>query len=321
MKIIVTGAAGFIGFHLSKRLSEEGYEVKGIDNLNSYYDVKLKNDRVNILNQFGNFSFTKLDIAEKTDLEKYFEKEKAEYVVNLAAQPGVRYSITNPDVSIRNNIIAFFNLLECCKNYSVKKIIYASSSSVYGNNSKTPSSIDDNVDNPVSLYAATKKSNELMAFTYQHLYKFSAIGLRFFTVYGSYGRPDMAYYKFSENIMTGKPINVYNNGDMERDFTYIDDVIESIFRLVKKEIINEYRIFNIGGEHPVNLLYFIELLEKQLGREAIKVFKEMQPGDVKKTFADSSELAKYINYKPDTPIEAGLEKFIKWFKDYYHYIL
>lgn len=320
MKIIVTGAAGFIGFHLSKRLSEEGYEVKGIDNLNSYYDVKLKNDRVNILNQFGNFSFTKLDIAEKTDLEKYFEKEKAEYVVNLAAQPGVRYSITNPDVSIRNNIIAFFNLLECCKNYSVKKIIYASSSSVYGNNSKTPSSIDDNVDNPVSLYAATKKSNELMAFTYQHLYKFSAIGLRFFTVYGSYGRPDMAYYKFSENIMTGKPINVYNNGDMERDFTYIDDVIESIFRLVKKEIINEYRIFNIGGEHPVNLLYFIELLEKQLGREAIKVFKEMQPGDVKKTFADSSELAKYINYKPDTPIEAGLEKFIKWFKDYYHYI-
>lgn len=320
MKIIVTGAAGFIGFHLSKRLSEEGYEVKGIDNLNSYYDVKLKNDRVNILNQFGNFSFTKLDIAEKTDLEKYFEKEKAEYVVNLAAQPGVRYSIINPDVSIRNNIIAFFNLLECCKNYSVKKIIYASSSSVYGNNSKTPSSIDDNVDNPVSLYAATKKSNELMAFTYQHLYKFSAIGLRFFTVYGSYGRPDMAYYKFSENIMTGKPINVYNNGDMERDFTYIDDVIESIFRLVKKEIINEYRIFNIGGEHPVNLLYFIELLEKQLGREAIKVFKEMQPGDVKKTFADSSELAKYINYKPDTPIEAGLEKFIKWFKDYYHYI-
>ncbi len=320
MKIIVTGAAGFIGFHLSKRLSEEGYEVKGIDNLNPYYDVKLKKDRVNILNQFGNFSFTKLDIAEKTDLEKYFEKEKADYIVNLAAQPGVRYSITNPDVSIRNNIIAFFNLLECCKNYSVKKIIYASSSSVYGNNSKTPSSIDDNVDNPVSLYAATKKSNELMAFTYQHLYKFSAIGLRFFTVYGSYGRPDMAYYKFSENIMTGKPINVYNNGDMERDFTYIDDVIESIFRLVKKEIINEYRIFNIGGEHPVNLLYFIELLEKQLGREAIKVFKEMQPGDVKKTFADSSELAKYINYKPDTPIEAGLEKFIKWFKDYYNYI-
>jgi len=319
LKIIVTGAAGFIGFHLSKRLSEEGYEVKGIDNLNPYYDVKLKNDRVNILNQFGNFSFTKLDIAEKTDLEKYFEKEKAEYVVNLAAQPGVRYSITNPEVSIRNNLIAFFNLLECCKNYSVKKLIYASSSSVYGNNSKTPSSIDDNVDNPVSLYAATKKSNELMAFTYQHLYKFSAIGLRFFTVYGSYGRPDMAYYKFSENIMSGKPINVYNNGDMERDFTFIDDVIESIFRLVKKEIINEYRIFNIGGEHPVNLLYFIELLEKQLGREAIKVFKEMQPGDVKKTFADSSELAKFINYKPETPIEAGLEKFIRWFKDYYNY--
>lgn len=319
MKIIVTGAAGFIGFHLCKRLSEEGFEVKGIDNLNPYYDVTLKDARVKILNQFENFSFTKLDIAEKDDLEKYFEKENAEYVINLAAQPGVRYSITNPEVSIRNNVIAFFNLLECCKNYSVKKLIYASSSSVYGNNSKTPSSTEDNVDNPVSLYAATKKSNELMAFTYQHLYKFSTIGLRFFTVYGSYGRPDMAYYKFSENIMRGKPISVYNNGDMERDFTYIDDVIESIFRLIKKEIINEYKIFNIGGEHPVNLLYFISLLEKQLGKEAIKVFKEMQPGDVKKTYADSSELAKFINYKPETPIEEGLKKFIEWFKEYYHY--
>ena len=319
MKIIVTGAAGFIGFHLCKRLSEEGFEVKGIDNLNPYYDVTLKDARVKILNQFENFSFTKLDIAEKDDLEKYFEKENAEYVINLAAQPGVRYSITNPEVSIRNNVIAFFNLLECCKNYSVKKLIYASSSSVYGNNSKIPSSTEDNVDNPVSLYAATKKSNELMAFTYQHLYKFSTIGLRFFTVYGSYGRPDMAYYKFSENIMRGKPISVYNNGDMERDFTYIDDVIESIFRLVKKEIINEYKIFNIGGEHPVNLLYFISLLEKQLGKEAIKVFKEMQPGDVKKTYADSSELAKFINYKPETPIEEGLKKFIEWFKEYYHY--
>ena len=319
MKIIVTGAAGFIGFHLCKRLSEEGFEVKGIDNLNPYYDVTLKDARVKILNQFENFSFTKLDIAEKGDLEKYFENEKAEYVINLAAQPGVRYSITNPEVSIRNNVIAFFNLLECCKSYSVKKLIYASSSSVYGNNSKTPSSTEDNVDNPVSLYAATKKSNELMAFTYQHLYKFSTIGLRFFTVYGSYGRPDMAYYKFSENIMRGKPISVYNNGDMERDFTYIDDVIESIFRLIKKEIINEYKIFNIGGEHPVNLLYFISLLEKQLGKEAIKVFKEMQPGDVKKTFADSSELAKFINYKPETSIEEGLKKFIKWFKEYYHY--
>jgi UDP-glucuronate 4-epimerase len=319
LKIIVTGAAGFIGFHLCKRLSEEGFEVKGIDNLNPYYDVTLKDARVKILNQFENFSFTKLDIAEKDDLEKYFENENAEYVINLAAQPGVRYSITNPDVSIRNNLIAFFNLLECCKSYSVKKLIYASSSSVYGNNSKTPSSTEDNVDNPVSLYAATKKSNELMAFTYQHLYKFSTIGLRFFTVYGSYGRPDMAYYKFSENIMRGKPISVYNNGDMERDFTYIDDVIESIFRLVKKEIINEYKIFNIGGEHPVNLLYFISLLEKQLGKEAIKVFKEMQPGDVKKTYADSSELAKFINYKPETPIEEGLKKFIEWFKEYYHY--
>lgn len=319
MKISVTGAAGFIGFHLCRRLCEEGYEVTGLDNMNSYYDVNLKESRLKILEEFKNFSFTKSDMAEKAELEKYFEKEKPEYVINLAAQPGVRYSITNPEVSIRNNINAFFNLLECCKNYSVKTLIYASSSSVYGNNSKTPSSIEDNVDNPVSLYAATKKSNELMAFTYQHLYNFSVIGLRFFTVYGPYGRPDMAYYKFSENIMNGKPINVYNNGDMERDFTYIDDVIESIIRLIRKEIKNEYKIFNIGGEHPIRLLYFIELLEKQLGKEAIKVFKDMQPGDVKKTFADSSELARFINYKPETKVEDGLKKFVSWFKNYYNY--
>ncbi len=319
MKIAVTGAAGFIGFHLSRRLCEEGFEVTGIDNLNSYYDISLKESRLKILNEFANFSFTKSDMAERSELEKYFEKERPETVINLAAQPGVRYSITNPEVSIRNNINAFFNLLECCKSYEVKKLIFASSSSVYGNNSKTPSSIEDNVDNPVSLYAATKKSNELMAYTYQHLYKFSVTGLRFFTVYGPYGRPDMAYYKFSENIMQGKPINVYNNGDMERDFTYIEDVTESIFRLIKKETRNEYRIFNIGGEHPVRLLHFIELLEKQLGREAVKVFREMQPGDVKKTFADSSELAKFIHYKPETSLEEGLKKFVDWFKDYYNY--
>lgn len=319
MKISVTGAAGFIGFHLCRRLCEEGYEVTGIDNMNSYYDVTLKESRLNILKEFKNFSFSKTDMADKAELEKYFENENPGYVVNLAAQPGVRYSITNPEVSIRNNINAFFNLLECCKNYNVKTLIYASSSSVYGNNNKTPSSIEDNVDNPVSLYAATKKSNELMAYTYQHLYNFSAIGLRFFTVYGPYGRPDMAYYKFSESIMKGNPINVYNNGDMERDFTFIDDVTESVFRLIKKEVKNEYKIFNIGGEHPVRLLHFIELLEKQLGREAVKVFKDMQPGDVKKTFADSSELAKFINYKPETSLEEGLKRFVIWFKDYYNY--
>lgn len=319
MKISVTGAAGFIGFHLCRRLCEEGYEVTGIDNMNSYYDVTLKESRLNILKEFKNFCFSKTDMAEKAELEKYFEKEKPGYVVNLAAQPGVRYSITNPEVSIRNNINAFFNLLECCKNYDVKTLIYASSSSVYGNNNKTPSSIEDNVDNPVSLYAATKKSNELMAYTYQHLYNFSVIGLRFFTVYGPYGRPDMAYYKFSESIMKGNPINIYNNGDMERDFTFIDDVTESVFRLIKKEVKNEYKIFNIGGEHPVRLLRFIELLEKQLGREAVKVFRDMQPGDVKKTFADSSELAKFINYKPETSLEEGLKRFVIWFKDYYNY--
>ena len=321
MKVLVTGAAGFIGFHLSKKFCEEGFNVTGIDNMNSYYDVALKESRLEILRKSGNFKFEKLDLAEKEELMKFFEKESFDFVINLAAQPGVRYSITHPDVSIRSNINAFFNLLECCKNFSVNKLIYASSSSVYGNNDKIPFSVNDNVDHPVSLYAATKKANELMAYTYHHLYKISAIGLRFFTVYGPYGRPDMAYYKFSESIMKDKPIEVFNNGDMMRDFTYIDDVTESVFRLLKKEIKikNEYKIFNIGGEHPVNLLYFIEILEKKLGKEAIKVFKEMQPGDVKITCADSSELAKFIDYVPGTRIEEGLEKFVRWFKEYYNY--
>jgi len=319
LKYLITGAAGFIGYHLSDRLCREGYNITGIDNLNPYYDVNLKQSRLKDLRQHDNFKFIKSDLAEKVDLIKLFEREKIDSVINLAAQPGVRYSITNPEVSIRNNIIGFFNLLECCKDFNVKSLIYASSSSIYGNNPKVPSSVNDNVDHPVSLYAATKKSNELMAYTYHHLYKLSMTGLRFFTVYGPLGRPDMAYYKFAKNIMNDVPIEVYNNGDMERDFTYIDDVIEAIYRLTKKEINNDYKLFNIGGEHPVNLLYFIEMLEKQLGKKALKVFKEMQPGDVKTTYADSSELAKYIDYKPATRIEEGLEKFIKWFKDYYNF--
>ncbi|MDQ3020533.1 MAG: GDP-mannose 4,6-dehydratase [Bacteroidota bacterium] len=319
MKYLVTGSSGFIGYHLCNRLCLEGLDVIGIDNMNSYYDVNLKKLRLKNLRKHSNFMQIKSDMSQYENLRKFFEKEKPDYVINLAAQPGVRYSITNPEVSIRNNINAFFNLLECCKKNPVKSLIYASSSSVYGNNKKTPFSIENNVDHPVSLYAATKKSNELMAYTYHHLYNIPMTGLRFFTVYGPYGRPDMAYYKFSLNIMKGEPIDVYNNGNMERDYTYIDDVIESIFRLLKKEIVNDYKLFNIGGEHPVNLLYFIETLEKKLGYRAVKVFKEMQPGDVRITCADSSELAKYIKYKPETRIEEGLDKFVKWFKEYYKF--
>lgn len=319
MKYLITGSAGFIGYHLSNKLCSEGFDVIGIDNLNSYYDVNLKQSRLNNLSNYKNFKDVRLDLSDYDKLRDFFEKEKPDYVLNFAAQPGVRYSITNPEVSIRSNINAFFNLLECCKIYSVKSLIYASSSSVYGNNKKIPSSVEDNVDHPISLYAATKKSNELMAYTYNHLYKIPATGLRFFTVYGPYGRPDMAYYKFASKIMKNEPIEIYNKGDMERDFTYIDDVIESMYRLVKKEISNEYKLFNIGGEHPVNLLYFIETLEEKLGKKAVKVFKEMQPGDVKITYADSSELAKFIDYKPSTRIEEGLDKFVKWFKEYYNY--
>jgi UDP-glucuronate 4-epimerase len=319
LKILVTGAAGFIGYHISKRLCEEGYDVTGIDNINSYYDIRLKESRLEILSKYENFKFDKIDLADKAQLMEYFKNERPELVINLAAQPGVRYSISHPDESIRNNINAFFNLLECCREYPVKKLIYASSSSVYGNTDKIPFSVDDNVDNPVSLYAATKKTNELMAYTYHHLYDIPVTGLRFFTVYGPYGRPDMAYFSFSEKIMKDIPIDIFNKGDMMRDFTYVDDVTESVYRLVKKEIVNEYRIFNIGGEHPVNLLYFVETLEKNLDKEARKVFKEMQPGDVKITVADSSDLAEYIGYKPETKIEDGLERFVKWFRKYYNY--
>jgi len=319
LKYLVTGAAGFIGYHLCKRLCEEGIEVIGIDNMNSYYELSLKEARLKSLEEFKNFKFYKIDIADIDELTKFFETGKIENIVNLAAQPGVRYSITNPDVSIRSNITGFFNLLECCKTFHVKNLIYASSSSVYGNADKTPFSIKDNVDHPVSLYAATKKANELMAYTYHHLYNISTTGLRFFTVYGPWGRPDMAYFKFAKNISEGKPIDVYNNGDMERDFTYIDDVIESICRLIKKVPDNKYRLFNIGGEYPVKLMSFIETLENKLGKKAEIIFKEMQPGDVRITYADSSELAEYINYKPVTRIDEGLEKFVNWFKDYYNY--
>jgi len=317
VKYLVTGCAGFIGFHLSKRLIEAGLDVTGIDNLNSYYEITLKEHRLQELMNTGKFTFEKCDMAEMNQLSKVFEKFKPDVVVNLAAQPGVRYSITNPDVSLKNNINAFFNLLECCRQFGVSSLIYASSSSVYGNSDKIPFSVDDNVDHPISLYAATKKANELMAYTYHHLYKIPVTGLRFFTVYGPWGRPDMAYFKFTEKVFKGEPIEVYNNGDMMRDFTFIDDVVESMYRLIMNVEPEGYRLLNIGGEHPVNLLEFIETLESKIGKKSEKIFLEMQPGDVKITYADSSELAKLTGYKPETRIDEGLNKFVDWYRDYY----
>ena len=332
-KILITGAAGFIGYHLSKQLCESNYEVIGIDNMNNYYDVKLKIDRLKKLQDYQNFKFEKIDLVEKDSLFKLFEKEKFQYVINLAAQAGVRYSIENPFAYIDSNINGFINILEACRNYPVKHLIYASSSSVYGANVKQPFSENDNVDHPVSLYAATKKSNELMAHTYSDLYKIPTTGLRFFTVYGPLGRPDMAYYSFTKAILEGKEINVFNNGNLERDFTYIDDIVNAIEKLLDKipsETPNwdrvkaepstsfaPYRIFNIGNNHPVKLMDFISVLEKKLGKNAKKKFLPMQPGDVYSTYADISKLSELIGYQPRTSIEEGLDKFVKWYYNYY----
>lgn len=317
MKVLVTGAAGFIGYHLSKRLIDSGIEVSGIDNLNAYYDVDLKKARLGMLEDKSAFRFGLVDMTDKDGLAKFISELRPDAVVNLAAQPGVRYSITNPEVSLKNNVNAFFNLLEACREANVGSLIYASSSSVYGNSTKVPFSVTDNVDHPVSLYAATKKANELMAYTYHHLYGIPVTGLRFFTVYGPWGRPDMAYFKFAGNIFAGKPIEVYNNGDMMRDFTYIDDVVESMYRLITKVKPEGYRLLNIGGEHPVNLMEFVTTLEDKIGRKAEIIFKEMQPGDVKITFADSSELEKLTGFKPQVRIGEGLGRFVDWYREYY----
>lgn len=317
MKVLVTGAAGFIGYHLSKRLIDSGIEVSGIDNLNAYYDVDLKKARLGMLEDKSAFRFGLVDMTDKDSLTKFLTELRPDAVVNLAAQPGVRYSITNPEVSLKNNVNAFFNLLEACREANVGSLIYASSSSVYGNSTKVPFSVTDNVDHPVSLYAATKKANELMAYTYHHLYGIPVTGLRFFTVYGPWGRPDMAYFKFAGSIFAGKPIEVYNNGDMMRDFTYIDDVVESMYRLITKVKPEGYRLLNIGGEHPVNLMEFVTTLEDKIGRKAEIIFKEMQPGDVKITFADSSELEKLTGFKPQVRIGEGLGRFVDWYREYY----
>ncbi|ABN07068.1 NAD-dependent epimerase/dehydratase [Methanocorpusculum labreanum Z] len=320
--ILITGAAGFIGFHLSKKLLEQGIQVIGYDNINSYYDVNLKYARLAILKDYPDFIFVKGDLADKSEVENVFTKYKPDIVVNLAAQAGVRYSIDNPQVYIDSNIIGFFNILEACRHHPAEHLIYASSSSVYGNQEKTPFSTDDDVSRPISLYAATKKSNELMAYTYSHLYGIPTTGLRFFTVYGPYGRPDMAYFSFTRKILAGETIQIFNNGDMYRDFTYIDDIVQGIENMLEHppaadENGDRYKLYNIGNNHPEKLMYFIEVLEKCIGREAKKEFLPMQPGDVYQTYADVDDLVWDFGFKPETSVEVGLGKFVEWYKKYF----
>lgn len=326
--VLVTGAAGFIGSYLSERLLGTGHSVIGFDNMNDYYDVKLKEARLNLLEKYEKFSFIKGDLADKSAVAELFKKFKPDIVVNLAAQAGVRYSITNPEAYISSNVIGFFNILEACRNYPVEHLVYASSSSVYGTNKKVPYSTEDKVDNPVSLYAATKKSNELMAHAYSKLYKIPATGLRFFTVYGPMGRPDMAYFSFTNKIINGEKIQIFNHGDMKRDFTYIDDIVTGIVNVMQKppaenEDGARYKVYNIGNNKPEDLLYFVETLEKCLIREGItdkpseKEFLPMQQGDVYQTYADVDELIKDFNFKPNTSLEEGLSRFAKWYKEFY----
>jgi UDP-glucuronate 4-epimerase len=333
MKILITGAAGFIGFHLSKKLLDQSYQIIGIDNLNDYYDPSLKHSRLEILGKYNNFNFHKVDLKDKAAVDNIFETYQPTHVINLAAQAGVRYSIENPYAYVDSNLIGFMNILEACRNHPVEHLLYASSSSVYGGNKVAPFSTNHNVDHPVSLYAATKKSNELMAHTYSHLYGIPTTGLRFFTVYGPYGRPDMAYFSFTKDILAGKPIKVFNHGKMERDFTYIDDIVEGIVKLIDKvpaankewdeskddlsTSFAPYKIYNIGNNNPVQLMRFIKALESALGKEAEKVYMDMQPGDVLRTYADVSDLERDINFKPSTSIEDGLKQFVAWYEEYY----
>jgi len=323
-KILVTGVAGFIGFHITKRLCEEGYYVVGVDSLNNYYDVQLKKDRLIQLDVFmvaGLFSFQKIDISDISDLKSIFEENKIDIVINLAAQAGVRFSLENPHEYIKSNINGFMNILECCRYNNVSRLIYASSSSVYGGNTKLPFSESDRVDRPVSIYAASKKSNELMAHTYSHLFGLKTIGLRFFTVYGPWGRPDMALNIFTKNIIEGKPLQIFNNGKHSRSFTYIDDIVESISKLLNVDSFdNDYTIFNIGGENAIKLMDYIAVIEEALSLRGKYKFLPMQAGDVKKTEADSNSLSKIIDFSPKTDIKIGVRKFIEWYKLYYNYL-
>ena len=334
MKILVTGAAGFIGFHTCLKLVNLGHEVFGIDNINDYYNPKLKFDRLNELGinkaesqifknetqsaKFKSLRFSRIDLVDDESIDNLFEQEHFEIVCNLAAQAGVRYSIENPKSYIDSNISGFLNILEGCRNYKVKHLVYASSSSVYGENKKVPFETTDNVDHPISLYAATKKSNELMAHTYGHLYDFKTTGLRFFTVYGPWGRPDMAYYLFTEAISNEKPIKVFNNGQMERDFTYIDDIVNGVTKIIEKNIKDRehYKIYNIGNNKIESLKFFISTIEKAIGKKAIKEMHTIQQGDVTKTFANVSELIKDYDYSPSTNIESGIQSFVNWYESY-----
>lgn len=331
--ILVTGAAGFIGFHLSKRLIKEGYNVLGVDIINDYYDVQIKHDRLAQLTQNGRFKFFKTDIADKGGLNKIFSDEHVDAVVNLAAQAGVRYSLINPQAYVDSNLVGFVNILECCRHNKVKHLVFASSSSVYGANTKMPFSVHHNVDHPVSLYAASKKSNELMAHTYSHLFDLPCTGLRFFTVYGPWGRPDMALFLFTKAIMEDKPIKVFNHGKMQRDFTYIDDIVEGVVRVMEKvpepnpnwssetpdpgTSYKKYKIYNIGNNNPVQLSEFIEEIERAIGKKAKKNYMDIQPGDVPATYADVDDLIKDVGFKPATPLSEGIQKFINWYKTYY----
>lgn len=330
VKILVTGAAGFIGFHLSQKLLDLGYQVLGIDNLNDYYDVALKQARLSQLVDHPNFEFQKLELSNPSTTAAIFKSFNPEIVVHLAAQAGVRYSLQNPHAYVDSNLVAFVNILEGCRHHQIKHLVYASSSSVYGANTKVPFSVDDPVNTPVSFYAATKRANELMAYSYSHLYQIPITGLRFFTVYGPWGRPDMAYFSFTRNILARQTIDIFNNGNMRRDFTYIDDIIEGIIRVIAKPPQPElqsnssnipvppHRIYNIGNNQPVKLLHFLKVLENCLGIKAEKRFLPMQPGDVIETYADIDDLMRDTGFKPETSIEIGLSRFVDWYRDYYN---
>ncbi len=334
MKVLVTGSAGFIGFHFVNKLLKEGIRVIGIDNINDYYQTELKFARLRdagISRESVNwhkkvtstinpdYSFIRMNLENGEEISRLYETEQFDHVVNLAAQAGVRYSLENPNAYISSNITGFMNILEACRHFKIKHLVYASSSSVYGNSKKMPLSTSDPVDNPISLYAATKKSNELMAHTYSHLFGIPSTGLRFFTVYGPWGRPDMAYFLFTKAIAENKPISVFNNGNLFRDFTYIDDIVDGIFKVlygIPKQT-PPYKIYNIGNSSPVKLMDFIETIENALDKKATKIFKDMQPGDVYKTFADVSDLENDFGYAPNTPIEKGIGEFVAWYKSFY----
>jgi UDP-glucuronate 4-epimerase len=332
-KVMVTGCAGFIGFHIANRLLNDDYSVVGIDNLNDYYDVNLKKARLEQLKKFTEFAFVQASLENRKEIEKMFSLFKPTVVINFAAQAGVHYSLTNPYAYIDSNIVGFMNVLEAFRHYGGEHLIFASSSSVYGANTKMPFSVHDNVDHPLSLYAATKKSNELMAHTYSYLYGIPVTGLRFFTVYGPWGRPDMALFLFTKAILAGEPIKVFNYGKMKRDFTYIDDVVEGVIRLINKKpepnlawsgdnpdpgtSLAPYKIYNIGNNKPVELMQFIAVLEEKLGREAKKEFLPLQIGDVPETYANVDDLMREVGFRPSTSIEVGIERFVAWYREYY----